>query len=130
MLRSLYKQDQDQRFTTANTACYGGNQTPKMVNTMEQAFLEILKQIGEDPTRAGLVDTPKRAAKAMEFLTQGYSMNIEEVINNASFPSDTDEMVIVKESSSIRCANITCFLSLENAMLLTFQMAKSLASQR
>ena len=64
--------------------------------TMEQAFLEILKQIGENPTRAGLVDTPKRAAKAMEFLTQGYSMNIDEVINNALFPSETDEMVIVK----------------------------------
>jgi len=63
---------------------------------MEQAFLEILKQIGEDPTRAGLLDTPKRATKAMEFLTQGYSMNIDEVINNALFPSDTDEMVIVK----------------------------------
>jgi GTP cyclohydrolase I len=63
---------------------------------MEQAFLDILTQIGEDPQRAGLVDTPKRAAKAMEFLTQGYSMNIDEVINNAMFPSDTDEMVIVK----------------------------------
>ena len=63
---------------------------------MEQAFLEILKQIGEDPSRAGLVDTPKRAAKAMEFLTQGYSMDIDDVINNALFPSDTDEMVIVK----------------------------------
>ncbi len=63
---------------------------------MEQAFLEILKQIGEDPTRAGLADTPKRAAKALEFLTQGYSMDIDEVINNALFPSDTDEMVIVR----------------------------------
>ena len=63
---------------------------------MEQAFLEILKQIGEDPGRAGLADTPKRAAKAMEFLTQGYAMDIDEVINNAMFPSDTDEMVIVK----------------------------------
>jgi GTP cyclohydrolase I len=52
--------------------------------------------MGEDPTRAGLADTPKRAAKAMQFLTQGYSMNIDEVINNALFPSDTDEMVIVK----------------------------------
>ena len=49
--------------------------------------------MGEDPTRAGLADTPKRAAKAMQFLTQGYSMNIDEVINNALFPSDTDEMV-------------------------------------
>ncbi len=65
-------------------------------NTMEQSYLEILKKIGEDPTRAGLADTPKRAAKAMEFLMQGYSMNIDEVINKALFPSDTDEMVIVK----------------------------------
>lgn len=64
---------------------------------MEQSYLEILKQIGEDPDRAGLADTPKRAAKAMQFLMQGYSMNIDEVINNALFPSDTDEMVIVKD---------------------------------
>lgn len=63
---------------------------------MEQAFLDILKAIGEDPKRAGLMDTPQRAAKAMEFLTQGYAMDIDEVINNALFPSDTDEMVIVK----------------------------------
>ncbi len=63
---------------------------------MEQAFLDILKKIGEDPKRAGLLDTPSRAAKAMEFLTQGYAMNIDEVINDALFPSDTDEMVIVK----------------------------------
>ena len=48
--------------------------------TMEQAFLDILTQIGEDPQRAGLVDTPKRAAKDMEFLTHGYSMDMEEVI--------------------------------------------------
>ena len=58
--------------------------------------MDILKNIGEDPTRAGLADTPKRAAKAMQFLMQGYSMDIDEVINNALFPSDTDEMVIVK----------------------------------
>lgn len=63
---------------------------------MQQDFLNILKKIGEDPNRAGLLDTPKRAAKAMQFLTQGYSMNIDEVINDALFPSDTDEMVIVK----------------------------------
>lgn len=63
---------------------------------MEQAYLEILKAIGEDPQRAGLLDTPQRAAKAMSFLTQGYDMNIDDVINDALFPSDTDEMVIVK----------------------------------
>jgi GTP cyclohydrolase IA len=63
---------------------------------MEQAFLNILKEIGENPDRAGLKDTPKRAAKAMEFLMQGYAMDIDSVINGALFPSDTDEMVIVK----------------------------------
>ncbi len=63
---------------------------------MEQAFLKILREIGENPERPGLKDTPKRAAKAMEFLMQGYAMNIDEVINGALFPSDTDEMVIVK----------------------------------
>ncbi len=64
---------------------------------MEQAYLEILKAIGEDPERAGLLDTPKRAARAMEFLTQGYSMDIDEVVNGALFPSDNDEIIIVKD---------------------------------
>jgi GTP cyclohydrolase I len=63
---------------------------------MENSFLDIINAIGEDPERPGLVDTPRRAAKAMEFLMQGYEMDIDEVINNALFPSDTDEMVIVK----------------------------------
>ena len=64
---------------------------------MEDAYLNILKEVGEDPNRAGLKDTPKRAANAMRFLTQGYSMSIKEVINDALFPSDSDEMVIVKD---------------------------------
>ena len=63
---------------------------------MEESYLKILQEIGEDPDRNGLKDTPKRAAKAMQFLMQGYSMDIDEVINNALFDSDTDEMVIVK----------------------------------
>jgi GTP cyclohydrolase I len=64
---------------------------------MEQAYLDILKAIGEDPDRAGLADTPARAAKAMQYLMQGYSMDIDEVINDALFPSDTDEIIIVKD---------------------------------
>ncbi|GJM14569.1 MAG: GTP cyclohydrolase 1 [Pseudohongiella sp.] len=64
---------------------------------MQDAYLDIIKQIGEDPHRPGLKDTPQRAAKAMEFLMQGYTMDIDEVINNALFPSDNDEMVIVKD---------------------------------
>lgn len=63
---------------------------------MEQYFAEIIKSLGEDLTRDGLVNTPKRAAKAMRFLTQGYGQNIEDLVNNALFHSDMDEMVIVK----------------------------------
>ena len=63
---------------------------------MEESYLKILQEIGEDPDRNGLKDTPKRAAKAMQFLMQGYGIDIDEVINNALFDSDTDEMVIVK----------------------------------
>jgi GTP cyclohydrolase I len=63
---------------------------------VEQYFAEIIKSLGEDLTRDGLVNTPKRAAKAMRFLTQGYGQNIEDLVNNALFHSDMDEMVIVK----------------------------------
>ena len=64
---------------------------------MEKAYLDILQEIGENPERAGLKDTPKRAANAMQFLMQGYTMDIDQVINDALFPSLSDEMVIVKD---------------------------------
>ena len=64
---------------------------------MEKAYLKILQEIGENPERAGLKDTPKRAANAMQFLMQGYTMDIDQVINDALFPSLSDEMVIVKD---------------------------------
>ncbi len=63
---------------------------------MEKAYRDILQAIGEDPDRPGLIDTPKRAAKAMQFLMQGYKTNIDKVVNGALFPSQSDEMVIVK----------------------------------
>ena len=64
---------------------------------MEDAYKTIIKQCGEDLGRPGLLDTPKRAAKAMSFLTQGYQQDLDTVINNAMFPSDSREMVIVKD---------------------------------
>ena len=64
---------------------------------MEDAYKKIITECGEDLTRPGLLDTPKRAAKAMKFLTRGYDQNLDEVINNALFPSDSREMVIVKD---------------------------------
>lgn len=63
---------------------------------MEDAFKNIIESVGEDLERPGLIDTPKRAAEAMRFLTQGYELDVDEVLNAALFPSDSDEMVIVK----------------------------------
>ena len=63
---------------------------------MEEAYKKIISDCGEDLNRPGIVDTPKRAAKAMKFLTRGYKQNLNDVINNALFPSDSREMVIVQ----------------------------------
>ncbi|BCG64174.1 MAG: GTP cyclohydrolase IA [Methyloprofundus sp.] len=64
---------------------------------MEEYFSKIIEAIGEDVTREGLVDTPKRAAKAFKFLNNGYEKNLEEVLNGAIFEADTEDMVIVKD---------------------------------
>jgi len=64
---------------------------------MEEQFAKIIEAIGEDITREGLVDTPKRAAKAFAFINRGYSQSLEEIVNNALFESAADEMVIVKD---------------------------------
>ncbi|MGX5202530.1 GTP cyclohydrolase I FolE [Aliikangiella sp. IMCC44632] len=60
-------------------------------------YSELLTELGENVSRDGLIDTPKRAAKAMQFLTRGYQQSLDEVVNNAIFESDNDEMVIVKD---------------------------------
>jgi len=65
------------------------------IQRMTDSYHEILVAMGEDPQREGLVDTPKRAAKALHFITGGYRQNLGELINKAVFTSDTDEMVIV-----------------------------------
>ncbi len=64
---------------------------------MREHFASIIAGIGEDLTRPGLLDTPDRAAKAFQFLTRGYSQTLEDVVNNALFPSDSEEMIMVKD---------------------------------
>lgn len=63
---------------------------------METYFKQIIQAIGENPDREGLKNTPKRAAKAFTFLTQGYHQSIDKIVNGALFQSDNDEMVLVK----------------------------------
>ena len=60
------------------------------------AYTTIISEI-DDVTRPGVVDTPKRAAKAMQFLTRGYEQTLEEVVNNALFPAETREMIVVQD---------------------------------
>ncbi|MCU7798639.1 MAG: GTP cyclohydrolase I FolE [gamma proteobacterium symbiont of Lucinoma myriamae] len=64
---------------------------------MKENFANIISAVGENLDRDGLRDTPERAAKAFQFLTRGYHQNIDEVVNNAIFDSDNDEMVLVKD---------------------------------
>ncbi len=58
---------------------------------------ELLREIGEDPEREGLIKTPERVAKALEFLTQGYRLNPQEIINNAVFEASASNMIIVRD---------------------------------
>ena len=67
------------------------------MNTITTAYREIIDFIGEDPDREGLKDTPRRAAKAIEFLTKGYRDDIDSIVNNALYQTDIDEIVIVKD---------------------------------
>jgi len=64
---------------------------------VEKLVRELLMEIGEDPSREGLCKTPKRMAKALEFLTRGYSERPEQVVNGAIFESPSDNMVIVRD---------------------------------
>jgi GTP cyclohydrolase IA len=64
---------------------------------MHELIRQLLAELGEDPTREGLVRTPKRVEKSLAFLTSGYRANIDEVLNDALFTVDYNEMVIVKD---------------------------------
>jgi GTP cyclohydrolase IA len=63
---------------------------------MEKYFAKIIEGVGEDLSREGLIDTPKRASDAFKFLNNGYQKNLDEVLNGAIFSADSEDMVIVK----------------------------------
>lgn len=64
---------------------------------MENLYKQILSELGEDPHREGLKDTPKRAAQAMRRLTEGYRQDLQSVINGAVFQEDIKDMVLVRD---------------------------------
>ncbi len=64
---------------------------------MQDIIRQLLAELGEDPSREGLLDTPKRVEKSLRFLTSGYAADVDGVLNNALFTVDYNEMVIVKD---------------------------------
>jgi len=71
--------------------------SPPEYSPTEANWAHIIQSMGEDLSRPGLRDTPKRAAAAFEFLTRGYGQSVEEVVNEALFPSDSSEMILVQD---------------------------------
>lgn len=70
---------------------------PKLIESISASYDNILNKVGEDPSREGLLKTPQRAAKAMQFLTHGYEIDPVEILKSAMFKEDYSQMVIVKE---------------------------------
>jgi GTP cyclohydrolase IA len=64
---------------------------------LAEHFRALIEGLGENPNREGLRNTPHRAAKAMQFLTRGYTQRLEDIVNNALFDSKIDEIVMVKD---------------------------------
>ena len=87
----------------------------KKTEKMSAFYEEILKDLGEDPKREGLLKTPERVSKAMQFLTHGYDINPSEIIKSAMFNEDYSQMVLVK--------NIELYSMCEHHMLPFFGKA-------
>ncbi len=69
----------------------------EITSRLAEHYEDVLKNIGEDPNREGLLKTPERVAKAMQFLTHGYQLNPDNIMNQAIFHEEYSEMVIVKD---------------------------------
>jgi GTP cyclohydrolase I len=84
--------DVEERFT------HESNRLPEReLDRIANAYRELLQSIGEDVNREGLQRTPDRAARALEFLTQGYRQNLDEIVNGAVFESSASEIILVKD---------------------------------
>jgi GTP cyclohydrolase I len=70
---------------------------PELIQNLSASYLNVLKQIGENPEREGLLKTPERIAKAMLYLTHGYDLDAKEILSSAMFKEEYSQMVIVKD---------------------------------
>ena len=70
---------------------------PDLISNLSAHYSEVLKHIGEEPGREGLLKTPERVAKALLYLTQGYDLDAKEILNSAMFKEEYSQMVIVKD---------------------------------
>ncbi|MBT4818885.1 MAG: GTP cyclohydrolase I, partial [Lentisphaerae bacterium] len=82
------------------------------IERVKELVRELLIEIGEDPNREGLLKTPERVAKAYDFLSHGYRTNVDEVVNDAVFQSEANNMII--------CRNIEVYSMCEHHMLPFF----------
>ncbi|QSS96840.1 GTP cyclohydrolase I FolE [Psychroflexus sp. ALD_RP9] len=69
----------------------------EFITDVKESYHTILDRVGEDPKREGIVKTPERAAKAMQFLTQGYEMDPKQILEGAMFKEDYSDMVLIKD---------------------------------
>src|SRR5271168_2539170 len=70
---------------------------PELITNLSGHYREVLKHIGEEPGREGLIKTPERIAKALLYLTQGYDLDAKEILSSAMFTEEYSQMVIVKD---------------------------------
>ena len=89
-------------------------------------YREILRLLGEDPDREGLIKTPERVAKAMSFITKGYAQDPIAILQSAMFKEEYQQMVL----NSSRCVSTTCYHLSARHTLPTSQMVTSLVSRR
>lgn len=87
----------------------------EVTDSLKDNYKKIITELGENPDREGVLKTPERAAKAMQFLTQGYELDAEKILKKAMFKEDYDEMVVVK--------NIELYSLCEHHMLPFFGKA-------
>ena len=93
----------------------------KIIENLKEKYEVILEEIGEDPNREGLLKTPERVAKAMQYLTHGYHIDPSQILKSAMFAEDYNQMVLVKDIELYSLCEHHMLPFLEKHILPTFQ---------